>query len=217
MNVKKDFLAVKNISALAVLFFFCFSCLQKASACEPLPAGSPSLNQYIGHPANYPIQVQAFSFTFFDAVSFQISSKFAAGNGCELASKISELNEGDYFPMVAKIGDWMVGQSYSCDDDGCYDEGIIVYNTVSGEVGGCFTEGQQEGQNEDFSFKIPGENLVIFGSKNGGYMINLNVGNTRQLPGYVYGCGSPTQDALQVLSRWQFFDQMMAPANRLGE
>jgi hypothetical protein len=41
--------------------------------------------------------------------------------------------------------------------------------------------GWQTGLRRGFAFKIPGENLVIFGSKDGGYMINLNLGNTSQL------------------------------------
>lgn len=43
----------------------------------------------------------------------------------------------------------------------------------------------------DSPFELPSENTVIFGSKDGGYMINLNLGNTSQLPGYVYGSAPP--------------------------
>ncbi len=207
---------MKNISTIVLLLLSCWYFPQQASACEPSPAGLPALDAYIGHPSNHSIRVQSLSFTFFDVASFQIAAKFAGDDGCIVAAKISELDEGDHFPIVAKIGNWLVGQSYGCDHDGCYDVGMIAYNTVSGEIGGCFMDGRQA-YDEDLPFKIPGENLVIFGSKDGGYMINLNLGNTRQLPGYVYGCGSPTQDTQQILTRWQFFDQIMAPANRLGK
>jgi len=207
---------VKNIPPIVLLLLSCFYFPQPASACEPSPAGLPALDAYIGHPSNHRIQAQSLSFTLFDVASFQISAKFAGDDGCIVAAKISELDEGDHFPIVAKIGNWLVGQSYGCDHDGCYDVGMIAYNTVSGEIGGCLMDGKQA-YDGDSPFKIPGENLVIFGSKDGGYMINLNLGNTSQLPGYVYGCGSPTQDAQQILTRWQFFDQIMALSNRLGK
>ncbi len=180
-------------------------------ACEPPPIGMPKIPEFVGLMANQPLQKGQVSMNFFQAATYEV--------GCDLVHVFENtFKQADLFPPVAQIGDWIIGQSYGCDGDGCYDNMIFLYNTVTGVRGGCMVSGYNKANDQEPT-NITGETLYIFGidpQKNqGSFAISLNLGNTAQLAGYVYGCGSPTHDPNNILERWQIFYAMMQPFNRL--